>query len=167
MGILKNEKLVFDNAVLSNFSRIEKLGLIVPLSDELFVTREVIMEVEAGLPNNPKLEAIISSVQAGRFKVQSPSEESSIILLSELSAENFLGSGEISAMVLAKEIDGIFLTDDQAARSRAARLGVRVLPGEELRDTVNCLMLLKDTGQITEKDFALVKEMLANQRFKF
>ena len=67
MEILINKKLVFDNAVLSNFARINKLELLSYLSKELITSKEVIEEVKKGIRKKPALFSIIELVDRNKI----------------------------------------------------------------------------------------------------
>jgi len=136
MNQSKNEKFVFDNAVFSNFARIKKLELIFYLSKKVFTTREVIDEIKQGISKKPNLFDVIKFVQLGKIKIATLQEESSILLMNRLIQEGRLGLGEISAMALAEELNGVFITDDEMATKKAINLKIKVLSNDEYRDTV-------------------------------
>lgn len=127
MKNLKNEKLVFNNAVLSNFTRIRKLELIFYLSDELYTVKEVIEEVKKGVNKKPILNDIIECVEQKKVKIAFVEKKENILLMDRLVREGILGIGEISAMLVAKELNGIFITDDEIATKKAVRLQIKIL----------------------------------------
>jgi|GEM_PF-3272168 len=167
MGGLSSENLVFDNAVLSNFARIERLGLLLSVSNGLFVTNEVLEEVCQGQKKHPKLAVIGEFAEAGKLRVASATDLGCLALAAKLQAEKILGLGEISAMVLAKEMGGVFVTDDKQATNRAIRLGIKVPNRQEYRSTIVFIQLLKSKKTITSSEYANIKRDLAGEGYVF
>lgn len=166
MNRIKNEKLIFDNAVFSNFARIKKLELIFCLSRKIFTTREVIYEIKQGISKKPSLSDVIKFTQSEKIKIATLQEESSILLMNRLMREGRLGLGEISAMALAKELNGIFITDDETATKKAIDLKIKVLSNNEFRDTVIFLIELRKKRIISDNDYKNIKKMLEQESFK-
>lgn len=167
MNDLKEQQLIFDNAVFSNFAKIGRLDLIFLLSDNIFTTQEVIEEVNAGVIKRPVLGAIIELVQCGKIAIKSLETETGIMLMDQLMQEGRLGIGEISTMAVASEVNGIFVTDDEAATKRAISLGISVLSKVELRDTVTILKILFENNKITEIEHIEIIQLLAVNNFTF
>lgn len=166
MKNLINEKLVFDNAVLSNFARINKLELLFYLSKELITTREVIEEVKNGIRKKPALFSIIELVDKNEISIGTLEQIDNIILMDNLIQERVLGIGEISAMALAKEVNGLFITDDEQASKKAASIGIEIFNKYEFRDTINFLELLLKNKRITRSDHDEIVGLLAKESFK-
>lgn len=166
MNQLKNEKFVFDNAVLSNFARIKKLELIFYLSKKIFTTREVIDKIKQGISKKPSLFDVIKLVQLGKIKIATLQEESSILLMNRLMREGRLGLGEISAMVLAEELNGVFITDDEVAAKKAIDFKIKALSNSEHRDTVIFLIELRKKRVISNDEYKNIKKMLEQENFK-
>lgn len=82
-------------------------------------------------------------------------------------SEGILGAGEISAMALARELDGIFITDDKVATKKAFASGIKILDNKEHRDTVTFLAMLKGHAIISKKEYDLIKIELNNEQFIF
>lgn len=183
MKQISGEKLVFDNATFSNFARIKKLELIFYISQNIYTSREVIEEIKNGIGKRSnselakKLQVIINYVNGGKIKVQTLKKFDSIFLADSIIKEGRLGIGEISAMVLAKELDGIFITDDEKAAEKAQRENIKILKSEEFninifdknkfKSTVIFLEILKKKKRISEKEFSEIKEMLKKENFSF
>ncbi len=166
MKIPINKKLVFDNAVLSNFARINKLELLFYLSKELITTKEVIEEVRKGIGKKPTLFRIIELADKNEISIGTLEQIDNIIFMDNLIQERVLGIGEISAMVLAKEINGLFITDDKQASKKAASIGIEIFNKHEFRDTVNFLEILLKNKQITKSDYGEMVGLLAKESFK-
>ncbi|MCK5211320.1 hypothetical protein KAJ89_01335 [Candidatus Parcubacteria bacterium] len=166
MKNLINKKLVFDNAVLSNFARINKLELLFYLSKELITTKEVIEEVKKGIRKKPTLFSIIELVNKNKISVGTLEQTESIIFMDGLIQGRVLGIGEISAMVLAREVNGLFITDDEQASKKAASIGIEIFNKHEFRDTVNFLEILLKNKQITKNDYGEIVGLLAKESFK-
>ena len=166
MKIPLNKKLIFDNAVLSNFARINKLELLFFLSQELFTTREVIEEKNKGIPKKPILSDIIALVDKNKIFVKTLTNYDNIILMNNLIKEGVLGIGEISAMLSAKELNGIFITDDEQAHKKAISIRAEILNQQEFRDTVNFLVLLLKNKCISKSNYNEIINLLSEQSFK-
>ena len=167
MKNLKNEKLVFNNALLSNFARIKKLELIFHLSDGLYTVREVIEEVKEGVNKKPVLNDIIECVRQKRIKIVFVRKKENILLMDRLVQEGVLGIGEISAMTAAKELNGIFITDDEIATKKASRLQIKILDHNEHRDTISFLKILRYKKIISDSEYKNIKVLLAQESFIF
>lgn len=167
MKRISDEKFIFDNAILSNFARINRLELIFYISEDIFTTKEVIGEVKRGIKNKPNLEKIIDFAGNGKIKILSVENMENILLMSKLMDEGILGAGEISAMVLARELDGIFITDDKVATKKASLLDIKILDNKEYRDTVTFLLMFKKNKIISEEEYNLIKSNLHDERFIF
>lgn len=166
MNRIKNEKFIFDNAVFSNFARIKKLELIFYLSKKIFTTREVIHEIKQGISKKPNLSDVIKFTQSGKIKITTLQEESNILLMNRLMQEGRLGLGEISAMALAKELNGVFITDDEMATKKAINLSIKVLNNNEHRDTVIFLTELRRKRIISDNECKNIKKILEQESFK-
>lgn len=177
MKKISHEKFVFDNATFSNFARIEKLELIFYISKNIYTTKEVIEEVKKGVVKKPKLQSIIDDIDAGKIKVETLKKQQSILMMSNLIKEGVLGLGEISAMVLSQELEGIFITDDEKATEKAKKENIKILDVNELgikipiknkfKDTVIFLEILRKQKIISRGDFEEIKQSLINENFIF
>lgn len=177
MKKISDEKLIFDNATFSNFARIEKLELIFHISKNIYTTKEVIQEVKKGIVRKPKLSGIIDCKTSYKIKVHTLKEIENILLMSSIIKEGLLGIGEISAMMSAKELGGIFITDDEKATEKAAKENIRVLRADDwgvmvseknkFKDTVVFLEILKKQKNISQEEFDKIREMLKNESFNF
>ena len=166
MEILINKKLVFDNAVLSNFARINKLELLFHLSKELITTKEVIEEVKKGIRKKPTLFRIIELIDRNEISIGTLERIDSIMLMDSLIQERVLGIGEISAMALAKEVNGLFITDDEQASKKAALIGIEIINKYEFRDIVNFLKTFLKYKRITKNEYNEIVWLLAKESFK-
>ncbi len=174
---LSDENFIFDNVVLSNFARAEIVDLIFKISRSVFTTREVLEEIHRGVDKKPKLASILSLVEEERLCVQSVGSESGFLLMAELQQGGRLGLGEISAMTLAKEIGGIFLTDDKLAKKTAQSNEIGILlpkdhgliipASQEYKDTAILLQLMLGNKVITKEEFERIRVVLATENFIF
>jgi len=163
MKNLDNEKLVFNNATFSNFARIGKLELIFYISKNIYTTKEVIAEAKRGIKRKPQLQSIVDSVNKGQIKIRTLKKINNILWMNRLIQEGRLGLGEISAMTLAQELDGIFITDEERATKNAISESIKILEANALglnisnrnkfKDTVIFLEILKKKKVISQKDF--------------
>lgn len=183
MKKISDEKLVFDNATFSNFARIKKLELIFCISQNIYTAKEIVEEINNGIRKRPnselakKLQVIIDYADKGKIKIQTLKRADSIFLMDNIIKEGRLGMGEISAMVLAKELDGIFITDDERAAEKAQKENIKILKSEDFninitaknrfKSTVIFLEILKKQKRISEKEFGDIKEMLKIENFSF
>lgn len=167
MNDLNKQQLIFDNSVFSNFSRIGRTDLIFLLSNNIFTTREVINEINAGLLKHPSLGTIIDLVNCKKIVLKSLETEDGIYLMGRLIEEGRFGKGEISAMTVAQEMGGIFVTDDEAATKKAISLGINVLDQIELRHTITILKILISNGHITSIEYDEIIQNLAVNNFIF
>lgn len=183
MTNLNHEKFIFDNSTFSNFARIEKLELIFHLTKNLYTTKEVVEEINngirrrAGLALSKKLKNIINFIDSGKIEIRVLKKIKSILLMDTIINEGFLGRGEISAMVLAKELNGIFITDDEKAAKKAEQENIRILkagelnigvaPKNRLKATVIFLEILKNRKIILPEEFDTIRESLKNENFSF
>lgn len=183
MPNLNHEKFIFDNSTFSNFTRVEKLDLIFRITKNIYTTKEVIEEINNGIRRRANLELakrlknIIDYIDGGKIEVKTLEKPESILLMDAIINEKFLGRGEISAMILAKELGGIFITDDEKAAKKAEQENIRILKAQELginvvpknmfKATVIFLEVLKSRKIILSKEFEEIKESLRNENFIF
>lgn len=162
-----NEPWIFDNAVLSNFARIDKIDLLFCLSNELYTTSDVLEEVERGIPKKPKLKLIINAVKHKSIKLKNVQNEDVILWMGQLTKEGVLGKGEISTMGLSKELNGIFITDDEIATKKARIFGIKTLDAKAFKGTVIILKILKEKEVISELDYHDIERLLMRENFLF
>lgn len=175
MKNLENETLVFDNNVLSNFARIERLDLIIGLPCNLYTTREVFEELQDGIKaysvSKPelasKLSRAVEIINQGKITIQSPNTLESFELYASIESLGHFGKGEISTMVLAKEIDAFFIADEKQAKKESAKHDIKILGKKEFKDTVIILQYLNSQGTISTADFQQIKNDLKNNSFLF
>lgn len=174
MKNLGNEKLIFDNAVLSNFARINRLDLLLKLPCELITTKEVISEIQKGIKafsikdakKSQNLKKIIKLVTNNKIKIISITKQESLIVYSRLE-ESGLGHGEISAIVLARELKALFVTDDKRAIGVAKKMGIKIIDQYEFRATIVILKLLLKGKVISAREFTEIKIKLKKENFLF
>ena len=127
------EAIVADAGPLIAFARIDGLGWLPRLFDDVWVTPEVIAECLAR-PERHDARAIQSALDAGVLRCRdAPSWQTY--------AEG-LGAGESSTMALARQQRAAVLIDDRLARRVANELGLRVV------GTLGVLVALKLRGHL-------------------
>ena len=106
---------VIDNTALSNFAKVGKLELLKDVLGDSIITKEVLEESTLGLKREilPKVELPFKVVEL---------ENEEIRLYEKLRVS--LRKGEGSCIVVAKNRNGIVLSDDLDARKTAYLLGV-------------------------------------------
>jgi predicted nucleic acid-binding protein len=119
-------KIVFDGCVISNFALSGSLSIIHGLYRDTscitdFVSAEILKGIRAG---HGELTAIPEAVKAGRLTEVSLVSRKEKTLFESLSIS--LGLGEASSLAVAACRGFRFVSDDQAARREAERLGVRL-----------------------------------------
>lgn len=164
---MHDDELFFDTTVLSNFARIKRLPLLWKFSSKISTTKEVIEEIEKGIPKRPQLSTIIEAHERGRIRLVSTTNEETILFMNGLRSEGVLGKGEISLIGVAKEANAIFITDDKGATNKAQRLGVKILDAKEYRDTVTILKTLLKEGRIEKKEYDAIRQLLKENNFIF
>ncbi|MCX6809577.1 MAG: hypothetical protein NTZ65_02415 [Candidatus Berkelbacteria bacterium] len=173
MKNIENETLVFDNNVLSNFARVERTNLILKLPCNLITTREVFEELQEGISSNfilkpelsEKLAVLTEIINMGKISIKSPEQIISLKLFARLEELKCLGRGEISAMVLAKELEAVFVADEKRAKNEALRQSIKIFDKAEFRDTIFILDYLKDEKIISQSELLRIKEQLRSNNF--
>ena len=155
---MNDDEFYFDTSVLSNFARIERLELLWKFTEKIRTTRDVIEEVQKGIPKRPQLSSIIKAQTQGRIILTSSASEETILLMNDLRLEGVLGRGEISVMGVAREVGGIFVTDDERATKKAQKLKIKVLDPIEYRDTIIILKTLMKNSNIDRREFFAKKK---------
>jgi predicted nucleic acid-binding protein len=139
--------VVVDNTVLSNFAHVERPALLQQVFADLATTPAAMTELAVGeqLGRLPVVDwAWLSIVTL------TPDEETQANALNET-----LGQGEAECIAVAKERDGLILTDDRDARKVARSLDVPV------SGTLGALMNLVRQGILT---IAQADELLAGMK---
>lgn len=164
---LKNEKFLIDNGVFSNFARISRFNYLFHFSKKLYITEEVLEEIENGIVNHKKLAIIGKYVKNNRLTLISLEKPENLILMDKVvNREKRLGRGEVSSLLCAKEINGYFLSDDESAIKYAKRIGVKVFNKDEFRATLFILKNLTERKIITGKEKQLIPALLRKENFE-
>lgn len=145
------KSLVFDSTPLIHLTRVSSGEFLRDVPGEKFAPAAVFVEVveegkRRGIPEAVLVEGLFTE---GVVKVQNHSDGSYLGFVRELAAEGEvkpLHEGEVEVLCLAKELNGIAVADDQAARSVAGLLGV------ELHGTGFVLGRIFATGRIGRKE---------------
>lgn len=173
MKCIENETLIFDNNVLSNFARVKRVDLILRLPCNIMTTREVLDELHDGINSNSILKPELSEnlsvvteiINEGKIAIKSPDALESLEFFAKLEHLGCLGSGEISAMVLAREMNAFFVADEKRAKNEALREKIKILDDNEFRDTLLILKYLSTEKIISQSDLLKIKEDLRSNSF--
>lgn len=126
--------IVADTGPLLALARIEQLGLLSALFQQVLLTPTVLAECEAR-PDRGEGGAIRDALTAGHFELQAPRDALPVL---------GIDPGETSALALALEHGAGVLMDDKAGRAVARRLGVAVI------GSVGVLVLAKRNGLLPQ-----------------
>lgn len=163
---MHDDELLFDTTVLSNFARIERFHLLQKFTQKICTTKEVLEEIQKGIPKRPQLNVIIDAYKSAKINVISTTKEETILFMDSLRTGKVLGLGEISLIGIARETSAVFLTDDKMAKKKAHDYGVKILDIKE-RDTVIILSNLLKEKHIDKKEYDLIRQLLKENNFKF
>lgn len=122
--------IVADTSPLLALARIEQLGLLSALFEQVLLTPTVLAECEAR-PDRGEGRAIRDALAAGHFELLAPRDALPVL---------GIDPGETSALALALEHGAGVLMDDKAGRAVARRVGVAVI------GSVGVLVLAKRNG---------------------
>jgi predicted nucleic acid-binding protein len=140
---------IADTTVLSNFAHIQQPSLLKLLFAALFVPESVFDELDRGVRSG-----LVPECDWSWLHVISPTQAEST------EAETLrvdLDPGESDCIAVAKSRGLVLLTDDRAARHKAALLGI------EISGTLGCLDMLVREGRLDLKQAnALLAEMIAH-----
>lgn len=150
--------VISNTTVISNFASIGELDLLRQLYGVLYLPVEVYEEIQVGLEEGYQFYAGIDQLvrpfaEEGWLRLTSMANEQELRLFGELPSR--LHRGEGSCLALAHHRDWTLLTDDQAARQEARRLGIC------LSGTIGCLVLSVERDLCTlERANTLLIEMI-------
>lgn len=114
---------VFDTVVLSNFLLADATGILLSRYGRRgIVTWEVYDEIMAGSVSYPPLAALDRIIDKGEFCLAALSRRERRVYAGLLDR---LGTGEASAIAVARGRHGVVCSDDKAARRECSALGVR------------------------------------------
>ncbi len=130
--------IIANATVISNFASIAQLDLLRQLYGVLYLSTEVYEEIQAGLEEGYQFYTGIDQLvhpfaKEGWLRLTGMADEQELRLFGELPPR--LQRGEASCLAIAHYRGWTLLTDDQAARKEAERLGIRI------SGTVGCLVL--------------------------
>jgi predicted nucleic acid-binding protein len=147
-GSASRTALIVDSTVLSNFARINRTELLqLGLDDRGKITPQILSEILRG----ESLGRIPQSDWTWLAIVELMDEEISLFI--ELSPK--LGQGEANCLAIASSRSAIIVTDDQAARQLARKIGVSV------SGTLSMLQTLELSGHLSvDEADTLLGEMI-------
>src|SRR5215213_5077672 len=99
--------VVSDSSPLIYLSRLGLFPLLRQLHDTVMVPPAVWVEITVGGIGREEERNVRQAASDGWLQVKSPAAS-----LSEISSRNHLGLGEVEAIILAKELGAVLLTDD-------------------------------------------------------
>ena len=142
--------LVFDATPLIYMIKVSLAESLRRLRDPKFLPQSVYDELMRGEPlGKPEASVIRELVEEATLKVTRPADTSAVRRLIKLAVEDErkpLHRAEAEAIVLAKELEGIVISDDHAARSTARLLDA------ELHGTGYVLGRMYEEGRISKEE---------------
>jgi hypothetical protein len=114
--------VVSDSSPLIYLSRLGLITLLRELHEQVIVPRAVWEEVAVGGTGWPESENLKRAVSEGWILVRTPGLSQEVLG----PAANQLGRGEVEAILLAKQLQAMLLTDDSDGRAVAESIGLRV-----------------------------------------
>jgi uncharacterized protein len=132
--------VVSDSSPLIYLTRLQVFHVLRDLHDQIFVPKGVWEEIVTGGSGLPEASNLEQAVREGWVHVRVSGLQPSLLG----STAERLGRGELEAILLAKELKAILLTDDSDARHAAERIGIRV------SGTLGTLVRAKRKGHVPE-----------------
>jgi predicted nucleic acid-binding protein len=114
--------VVSDSSPLIYLSRLGLITLLRELHEQVIVPRAVWEEVAVGGTGWPESENLKRAVSEGWILVRTPGLSQEVLG----PAANQLGRGEVEAILLAKQLQAMLLTDDSDGRAVAESIGLKV-----------------------------------------
>lgn len=151
--------LIFNSTPLIYLTKVSLSKLFKEIPEEKFTTTKVFNEVvrEGKKKGAPEATLLESLFKGETIKVHNPNDEEYLKSIKKMSAESErqpLHEAEAEVLCLAKELNGITIADDQAARHVAQLLEI------ELHGTAYILGKIFATGKIKKEELTeKVKEM--------
>ena len=150
--------IIFDTNILSMFAKIDKVDLLLKLSDEIVLVPEIKRELSVPLEYGKNWPEKILNIS----KTIYPNEKEQRLFEEFLSDTRRLGSGELQALAVCKIRGYIFCSFDRVALNFARKKGIKCM---NLHDIFREL-LRKDV--LTSDDITrLVREIEAKDNVKF
>jgi len=149
---------VCNTTVLSNFAATHQLDCLKSLFQQIYMPTAVYEEIQNGIEEGydffEGIEKVVSPfTKSGWIQLTNVADDDGIRLLGMLPRN--IHQGEAACLVVAKQRNGLFLTDDRAAR-KYARMWQIPLSG-----SLGCLRLAVDKGFYTLPEAnGLLKQMI-------
>lgn len=147
--------VVSDSSPVIYLTRLGLLELLRKLHDAIIVPKAVWEEVVIGGAGLPESDNLRRAVAEGWIEVKSPAAPPSTLG----PGATLLGDGEVEAILLAKELQAVLLTDDLEGREFAERGGLKVI------GTVGVLIRAKSEGHLAELK-SLLDRLRAESSFR-
>lgn len=142
--------LIFDSTPLIYMVRVSLSNLLRGLDEPKIITTSVYNELLKGEElGKPEATALRGLINEKIIKLQDPKDEGFVLKIVKLAAEKErrpLHKAEAEAVALTKELDGIAISDDHAARSLAKLIGI------ELHGTGYVLGRIYKAGRISKNE---------------
>jgi len=142
--------LIFDSTPLIYMVRVSLSNLLRELDEPKIITTSVYNELLKGEAlGKPEATAIRGLVDEKTIKLQDPKDEGFVSRIVKLAAEKErrpLHRAEADALALAKELEGVVISDDHVARSVARLIGI------ELHGTGYVLGRIYKAGRISKNE---------------
>jgi len=132
--------VVSDSSPLIYLSRLGLIALLHQLHEQVIVPQAVWEEVAIGGTGLPESENLKRAVSEGWILVRTPGLSQEVLG----PAANQLGRGEVEAILLAKQLQALLLTDDSDGRALAQSIGLQV------SGTVGVLIRAKAQGHVQQ-----------------
>src|SRR4051812_11073104 len=113
--------VVSDSSPLIYLTRLELFPLLRRLHEVVVVPGAVWNEITIGGAGRDEARNLRQAATDGWLQIKSPT-----LNILEISTRDDLGRGEVEAIILAKELDAILLTDDADARESARNIEIKV-----------------------------------------
>jgi predicted nucleic acid-binding protein len=155
--------VISNTTVISNFASIDQLAFLHQLYDTLCIPVQVYDEIQQGLEEGYTFFADIDRfihplVSDGWIRLVSMRDQDEVQFFGQL--PRGLHSGEASCLSIAYHRGWTLLTDDQAARTKAVELGIRV------SGTLGCLVLAIERKLCTEPQANVLLGLMIRQGYR-
>lgn len=114
--------VVSDSTPIIYLTRLQLLSLLRRLHETVIIPEAVWQEVTVGGQGLPESGFLRQAVADGWIQIKTPSSDESSLGTIAVG----LGRGEVEAILLAKELRALLLTDDAEGRELAERVGLKV-----------------------------------------
>lgn len=123
--------LIFNSSPLIYLAKVSLLTILKEIPEEKFTVTRVFNEVieEGKKKGAPEASILENLIREEIIKVRNPNDEEYLKFVKKISAETEkqpLHEAEVEVLCLAKQLNGIAISDDKATRSVAKLLGIKL-----------------------------------------